>query len=141
MTVCLLSRLLIGPLTSFNWSIDIFGQWLIELNWSCCYVNVTKAKNCCFFGRHPFHPRKLDFPGKILISLLLITIASICCVEEVQPHCIWYGVCYEDDDDRSFNCPSNETGKILPDKKAQDLLLKLCPDIYGSSKLFFALHD
>lgn len=55
--------------------------------------------------------------------------------DDKEPHCIWYGVCYEDAMGRSFNCPDTDVGRLLNDKKAQDKLLKLCPDIYKSREL------
>lgn len=68
------------------------------------------------------------------IFLVILYVITITNGQSEEPHCIWYGECNIDDRGRVQNCPYDGPGKILDDQTSQDLMLKLCPDIYKNSK-------
>lgn len=74
---------------------------------------------------------------KFLLIVTLITVTSL--ISKCDGNCIWYGVCYPDPDDiedgaKAFNCPYDGPGHKLEDKEAQDIMLKLCPELFTNGK-------
>lgn len=54
--------------------------------------------------------------------------ALVACKEE--PTCIWYGVCYTDEDtEKGYNCPKVTKGEILQNGTAIEILQRRCPHI------------
>lgn len=66
---------------------------------------------------------------------ILLVIFTVAVTVSSEDHCIWYKVCYTNEDDgNSFNCPYNGTGVVLKNKKAQDIMLNRCSHFYKDSK-------
>lgn len=72
----------------------------------------------------------------VAIALLAFTIAA-----QTQPanrtddaHCIWYGECYTNEYEKTFNCPYDGPGHKVEDDWSRRVLLDLCPNIYENGK-------
>lgn len=50
-------------------------------------------------------------------------------------HCIWYGECYTNEDEKTFNCPYNGPGNIVQDDWSRRVLFDLCPEVYKNGKV------
>lgn len=74
-----------------------------------------------------------------MLKFLLITLLSVTLIiPKCDANCIWYGVCYPEEDDieeggKTFNCPYSGPGHpIGKDKEAHEIMQRICPDIYTS---------
>lgn len=58
---------------------------------------------------------------------------------EEQHHCIWYKTCGQVEG-KTVNCAYNGSGQLITDKESQQIMYKLCPELYRNRKLFCAIN-
>lgn len=69
----------------------------------------------------------------LLVTLVLIEVIFL--IPQCGGNCIWYKVCYTDDDDKSLNCAYDGQGFQITDAEAQKTMRRLCPELFTNRKL------
>lgn len=75
-----------------------------------------------------------------MLKFLLVTLIGVTLIiPKCDADCIWYGVCYQTEDEiedggKAFNCPYNGPGHPLKDEKAQKIMLDMCPELFENRK-------
>lgn len=74
---------------------------------------------------------------KFLLFVTLVAVTLL--IPHCDGDCIWYKVCYPEpddleDDEKAYNCPNDGPGYQLEDPEAQEIMLRVCPELFTNCK-------